>query len=56
MGSGSDADKIKFLQTVVPWLEKQEFIAGYAAFGVDDNDPFVSNGQLTKLGQAYAAA
>ncbi len=56
MGSGSDAEKVTFLQQVVPWLESKDWCAGFAAFGVDDNDPFVSNGQLTTLGKAYTAA
>lgn len=31
-----DSKQAKFLSSVVPWLESQDFIARYAAFGKQD--------------------
>ena len=33
MGTGNAADQATFINAVVPWLEDQDFIEKYAAFG-----------------------
>lgn len=33
MGTGNAADQATFINAVVPWLEDQDFIKKYAAFG-----------------------
>jgi len=52
-GSGTVDEQVQFFNTVCPWLESQSGIIGYAAFGLSDSQPFVQNGGLTQLGQAY---
>ncbi|KAM0750951.1 hypothetical protein T439DRAFT_243686 [Meredithblackwellia eburnea MCA 4105] len=60
MGSGTTAQQQTFLTEVIPWLEAQDFIERYAAFGAA-NDPLRSlgvfladtSGTLSALGQTY---
>ncbi|GAA6012138.1 hypothetical protein JCM10207_005145 [Rhodosporidiobolus poonsookiae] len=58
MGTGSANDQKTFIEFAVPWLEQQDFIERYAAFGdFSDNDiaNFVdSSGILNDLGTAYS--
>jgi len=53
---------LEFAKEVLPWLEQQDFIAGYAWFPFNANSPqghssalFDANGELTTLGQYYAS-
>ena len=53
---------LEFAKEVVPWLEQQDFIAGYSWFSFKQTRPeghtsalFDLNGQLTPLGQFYAS-
>jgi Glycosyl hydrolase catalytic core len=58
----SEQEVLTFMQAVLPWLEEQDFIAGYAWFSFDSNSPvgatsslFDDNGQLNSLGRYYAS-
>jgi len=59
-GSGTAAEQVQFIKTVVPWLNKQSGIEKYAIFGnfegaaADGN--MVTNGKLNEVGIAYATA
>ena len=53
---------LDFTKEVLPWLEQQDFIAGYAWFPFEKTSPvghtsalFESDGQLTTLGKYYAS-
>lgn len=53
---------LDFAKEALPWLEQQDFVAGYAWFSFGQNHPnghssalFNANGHLTKLGQYYAS-
>ncbi|GAA6058881.1 hypothetical protein JCM10212_002825 [Sporobolomyces blumeae] len=60
MGTGTDDERVSMIVTTVDWLEKQDWIEAYAAFGdFCDNDVanFVDcDGNLNTLGQAYSNA
>jgi hypothetical protein len=52
---------LKFMQEILPWMDKQDWIVGYAwfSFGVDSSAGtssalFDEKGNLTKLGEFYA--
>ncbi|KAK9898541.1 glycoside hydrolase family 128 protein [Cystobasidium minutum MCA 4210] len=59
-GSGTAAEQIKFIQTVVPWLEQQPGIERYALFGLFEGTAadgnMITNGVLNEVGVAYAKA
>lgn len=59
-GSGTVAQQVSFINTVVPWMEKQSFIERYAIFGLfegkADEGLMVTNGKLNEVGLAYANA
>ena len=51
---------LAFMKEVLPWLEKQDWVAGYAWFSFEHNEPFGhtsslfgKNGDLTTLGHYY---
>ena len=51
---------LAFMKEVLPWLEKQDWVAGYAWFSFEHNEPFGhtsslfgENGDLTTLGHYY---
>ena len=51
---------LAFMKEVLPWLEKQDWVAGYAWFSFEHNEPFGhtsslfgKNGDLTTLGRYY---
>ncbi|GAA5994191.1 glycoside hydrolase family protein [Rhodotorula paludigena] len=61
MGTGTPEAQKKFLEFAVPWLEDQDWIERYAAFGCfKDNEiaNFIASddGSLNELGQAYSGA
>ncbi|GAA6031120.1 hypothetical protein JCM8097_004013 [Rhodosporidiobolus ruineniae] len=60
MGTGSTAEQQTFVDFAVDYLEKQDWIERYAAFGAfSDNSIanfFDSDGSLTDLGKTYADA
>jgi hypothetical protein len=52
---------LKFMQEILPWMDQQEWIVGYAWFSFNINDNagtssalFDEKGNLTKLGEYYA--
>jgi len=58
----SEQQVLDFAKEVLPWLEQQDFIAGYAWFPFNQSSPpghtsalFDLNGQLTALGRYYAS-
>lgn len=52
---GTDAEQAAFLQTVIPWLDAQPYVARYAYFGVFPNYLLNADGTgLSLAGQAYA--
>ncbi|TAQ84788.1 hypothetical protein B7494_g6896 [Chlorociboria aeruginascens] len=52
---GTDAQQISFLQTVLPWLDEQSYVARYAYFGVFPDYLVSSDGtSLSDIGVAYA--
>lgn len=51
--SGSQAQQVKFLQEVMPWLDGQAGVERYAYFGVFDGT-LVSGGNMSPLGQTFA--
>lgn len=51
--SGSAAEQQTFLQTVIPWLDAQEFVERYAYFMVTDGS-LVSGTSISPLGRTYA--
>jgi len=59
-GAGTAAQQISFIDTVVPWMEKQSFIERYAIFGLFEGKAaegnLVTNGKLNEVGVAYANA
>jgi hypothetical protein len=53
-------DVLAFMQNVLPWMEQQNWIAGYAWFSFEIDDPngcssalFDDDGNLTASGQFY---
>ena len=51
---------LAFMKEVLPWMEKQDWIAGYAWFSFEPNEPhghtsslFKQNGDLSALGRFY---
>ncbi|GJN89713.1 hypothetical protein Rhopal_002700-T1 [Rhodotorula paludigena] len=61
MGTGTPEAQKKFLEFAVPWLDDQDWIERYAAFGCfKDNEVanFIASddGSLNELGQAYSDA
>jgi len=54
---GSDDQQIAFLQSVLPWLDSQNYVERYAYFGVFP-DYLVNDGGsgLSDIGLAYATA
>lgn len=59
-GSGTVAEQVKFIKTVVPWLNNQTAIAKYAIFGAFDGPAAAGNmitgGKLNEVGIAYRDA
>jgi hypothetical protein len=52
---GTDAQQVSFLQTVLPWLDEQSYVARYAYFGVFPDYLVSSDGTaLSDIGTAYA--
>ena len=58
----SREDVLEFMKIVVPWMEQQEWIAGYAWFSFEYNQAvgtssalFDRAGNLTPLGRFYAS-
>jgi hypothetical protein len=52
---GTDAQQVAFLQTVLPWLDAQSYVARYAYFGVFPDYLVNSAGTgLSDIGMAYA--
>ena len=58
----SEADVLAFMKDVLPWMERQNWIAGYAWFCWRRQDPwgtsaalFENDGELTSLGRFYAS-
>jgi hypothetical protein len=56
----SQASVLKFMKDVLPWMESQNWIAGYAWFSFDENEAvgtssalFDHEGNLTDLGRFY---
>ena len=56
----SQEDVLTFMQSVLPWMEQQNWIAGYAWFSFETNDPngsssalFDGDGNLTASGRFY---
>lgn len=39
-----------FLQVVIPWLDRQPWVARYSPFMAED---FVKDGQLTRAGEVF---
>ncbi|GAA5836263.1 hypothetical protein JCM3766R1_003471 [Sporobolomyces carnicolor] len=60
MGTGSAEDQAQFVTSAVEWLEEQDFIEAYAAFGAFCDNPIANfvdcAGAPNKLGQAYSDA
>jgi hypothetical protein len=52
--SGSAAEQQTFLETVLPWLDEQDFVERYAYFGVFDGDLISSGTALSQLGNTFA--
>jgi hypothetical protein len=51
---GTDAEQAAFLQTVIPWLDAQSYVARYAYFGIFPNYLLDAAGTgLSLAGQAY---
>lgn len=59
-GSGTAAERITFIKTVVPWLNAQAGIERYAIFGNFEGSAasgnLITNGVLNDVGKAYKAA
>jgi hypothetical protein len=60
--SHSPKEVLKFMKNVLPWMEKQNWIAGYAwfSFGIHEavgtsSSLFDQNGKLTPLGHFYSS-
>jgi len=56
------AEVLDFMQTALPWMEQQAWIAGYVWYSFDETSPrgtssalFDLEGQLTPLGRYYAS-
>ncbi|GAA5831801.1 hypothetical protein JCM5353_006172 [Sporobolomyces roseus] len=60
MGTGSATEQAAFIKSSVEWLEKQDYVEAYAAFGNFCDNPtanFVDcNGTPNDLGKAYSEA
>lgn len=52
-GSGSQAEQVKFLQEIMPWLDQQAGVERYAWFGVFDGN-LVSGQTANPLGNTFA--
>ncbi|RDW83050.1 hypothetical protein BP5796_04541 [Coleophoma crateriformis] len=52
--SGTDAEINTFLQTVLPWLDEQTYVARYAYFMASDGVLLSSGTTLSTLGETYA--
>ncbi|RDW71445.1 hypothetical protein BP6252_08008 [Coleophoma cylindrospora] len=52
--SGTDAEINTFLQTVLPWLDEQSYVARYAYFMAADGVLLSSGSTLSTLGETYA--
>ncbi|KAL7005699.1 hypothetical protein EMMF5_004781 [Cystobasidiomycetes sp. EMM_F5] len=59
-GSGTAAQQVTFINSVVPWMNNQTGIERYALFGLfegaADKGLMVTNGALNSVGQAYLKA
>ncbi|GAA6039762.1 hypothetical protein JCM8097_004209 [Rhodosporidiobolus ruineniae] len=53
-GSGTSEEQQAFLQTVIPWMEQQDWIERYAGFGDFAGNYVNADGSLTALGQVYS--
>ena len=60
--SHSPEEVLKFMKNVLPWMEKQNWIAGYAwfSFGIHEavgtsSSLFDQSGKLTTLGKFYSS-
>ena len=52
---GTDAQQVSFLQTVLPWLDEQNYVERYAYFGVFPDYLVSADGtELSAIGVAYA--
>ena len=58
----SQAKVLDFMKEVLPWLEAQDWIAGYAWFSFKESHPqgtssalFTGDGEMTALGKFYAS-
>lgn len=58
----SEHDVLEFMKAVLPWLERQDWIAGYAWFSFKMTNPagttsalFDEDGNMTALGRYYAS-
>jgi len=51
--TGSTAEQVTFLQTVMPWLDEQEFVARYAYFMDDVGVLLNSVSELSDLGTTF---
>lgn len=51
--TGSDSEVATFLETVIPWLDEQDYIHRYAYFMAEDG-VLLSGTSLSTIGQAFA--
>ncbi|GAA5953430.1 hypothetical protein JCM3765_005038 [Sporobolomyces pararoseus] len=60
MGTGSAQDQASFISSSVEWLEKQDYVEAYAAFGDFCDNPVANfvdcTGKPNDLGSAYSSA
>ncbi|GAA5882163.1 hypothetical protein JCM16303_002257 [Sporobolomyces ruberrimus] len=60
MGTGSATDQASFISSSVEWLEQQDYIEAYAAFGDFCDNPIANfvdcDGKTNDLGKAYSDA
>jgi hypothetical protein len=59
-GTGTDAEQVAFVNEVLPWMDSQDFIAGYSIEGAFNEDghglTMIKDDVLTVLGTAYNTA